>query len=54
MSKVILKKKEELRKMKRNLEEGATDIDEIEMKMGLSRKEREAVYGELGLSSDGE
>ena len=39
---------------KRNLEEGTTETDEIGMKMGLSRKEREQVYADLGLSPDGE
>lgn len=36
------------------MKEGITDIDEIGMRMGLSRKERQNVYEELGLSSDGE
>ena len=40
--------------MKRNLEEGTTEADEIGMKMGLSRKERERVFADLGLSPDGE
>ena len=39
---------------KRNLPEGTTETDEIGIKMGLSRKEREAVYEGLGMSADGE
>lgn len=40
--------------MKRNLPEGTTETDEIGIKMGLSRKEREQVYEDLGMSPDGE
>ena len=39
---------------RRNLPEGTTQTDEIGMGMGLTRKQREAVYGGLGLSPDGE
>lgn len=39
---------------KRKLDEGTTEADEIGMRMGFSKKEREQVFGDLGLTPDGE
>lgn len=39
---------------RRNLPEGTTGTDELGKAMGLTKKQREAVYKGLGLSPDGE
>ena len=39
---------------KRVLSEGTTEVDEIGIKLGLTKRERESVYADLGMSPDGE